>query len=212
MKYTPLQLIKRILVYSRPYWAHIIALFVLTLLATPIALLKPLGMKIIIDSAFGTETLPDFITVLLPQNFVYTFQPVILIAVSLIILIALIDNINGYIIWVLSTYTGEKLVLNFRVLLFNHIQRLSLAYHDTKGASDSLYRVQWDTMCVRSLLLGQLYDTHIIIHYIVCDGRRHVRDQWIFCPDCSQCNSTAILPDRPAIQKSKKRLVQSKRC
>lgn len=156
MKYTPSQLIKRILVYSRPYWAYIVALFILTLLATPIALLKPLGMKIIIDSAFGTEPLPDFITVLLPQNFVYTFEPVILIAVTLIISIALIDNINGYILWVLSTYTGEKLVLNFRVLLFNHIQRLSLAYHDTKGASDSLYRVQWDTMCVRSLLLEQL--------------------------------------------------------
>ena len=58
--------------------------------------------------------------------------------------------------WLLSTSTGEKIVLNFRTLLFNHIQRLSLAYHDTRGASDSIYRIQWDTMSIRSLLLVQV--------------------------------------------------------
>jgi ATP-binding cassette, subfamily B, bacterial len=156
MKYSMLQLIRRIFIHARPYWLSMIILFVLTLLATPIALIKPLGMKIIIDSAFGSEKLPGFITMFFPRDFDYTFQPVVIIAVGLIILIAIIENINGYILWLLSTYTGEKLVLNFRILLFNHVQRLSIAYHDKKGASDSLYRIQWDTMCIRSLLLGQI--------------------------------------------------------
>ncbi len=35
----------------------------------------------------------------------------------------------------LGTYTGEKLVRGFRAVLFRHAQRLSLAYHDTKGTS-----------------------------------------------------------------------------
>jgi ATP-binding cassette, subfamily B, bacterial len=156
MKYSTAQLIRRIFVHARPYWLHMVGLFILTLLATPIALLKPLGMKIVIDSGFGAVPLPGFIRTFFPGNYEFTFGSVIIVAVAFILLVALIDNLNGYFSWLLSTLTGEKLVLNFRTLLFNHIQRLSLAYHDTKGASDSLYRIQWDTMCIRSFLLGQV--------------------------------------------------------
>lgn len=150
------RLLRKIFVHAKPFWLHIVVLLLLTLLATPLALLKPMGMKIVIDSALGTQPLPQFITMFFPDDFRYSFQPVVIIAVSLVIVTALLDNINGYILWLLSTYTGEKLVLNFRMLLFNHIQRLSIAYHDRRGAPDSLYRIQWDTMCIRALLLSQL--------------------------------------------------------
>lgn len=156
MKYSAHQLLKKILVHARPYWLQIGVLFGLTLMATPISLLKPLAMKIVIDSAFGNQPLPSFLTVFVPNSFSNGFHPVVIVAVLLVLVVAIIENINGYVLWLLSTYTGEKLVLNFRVLLFNHIQRLSIAYHDKKGASDSLYRIQWDTMCIRALLLSQL--------------------------------------------------------
>ncbi|MEO5581354.1 MAG: ABC transporter ATP-binding protein [Saprospiraceae bacterium] len=156
MKYSALQLIKRILIHARAYWIHILGLFILTLLSTPLALLKPVGMKILIDSGFGSEPLPGFIRVFFPGPFSFTFTSVVIVSITLILVVAILDNLSGYISWIWSTFTGEKLVLNFRLLLFNHIQRLSLAYHDRKGASDSLYRIQWDTMCVRSFLLGQL--------------------------------------------------------
>jgi len=156
MKYSSFYLIKRIIFHTRPYWVYMIGLFLLNLLATPIALLKPYALKLIIDSGFGSKPLPGLIQGLFPANFNYDFYHILIIAASLSILVALLDNINGFISWVLGTFTGEKLVLNFRTLLFNHIQRLSLAYHDTKGASDSLYRIQWDTMSVRAFILGQL--------------------------------------------------------
>lgn len=149
-------LIKRILLHARRYWLHISVLFFLNLLATPIALLKPFALKLLIDSGFGSQPLPKAIRIFFPNNFTFSFQAVAIIASTLVIIIALLDNVNIFISWLLSTYTGEKLVLNFRTLLFNHVQRLSLRYHDTKGASDSLYRIQWDTMGIRSLLLAQL--------------------------------------------------------
>ena len=156
MKNSTFQLIKRIILQVRSFWPHIIGLFILSLLSTPIALLKPFALKLLIDSGFGSQPVPGFITIFFPANFEFDFNTVAVMAASIVIIIALIDNVIGFISWLWSTYTGEKLVLNFRTLLFNHIQRLSLAYHDTKGASDSLYRIQWDTMCIRSLLLGQL--------------------------------------------------------
>lgn len=156
MNYSAFQLIKRILIHSKPYWPHTIGLFLLSLLATPIALLKPYALKLMIDSGFGIVPIPDFIKFFFSENVEFNFTTVSIISAALVILVALLDNIYLFIAWVLGTYTGEKLVLNFRILLFNHIQRLSLAYHDKKGSSDSLYRIQWDTMCVRSFLLGQL--------------------------------------------------------
>jgi ATP-binding cassette subfamily B protein len=156
MKYSAFYLIKRILRISRPYWGYLFLIFFLNLLSTPIALLKPYALKLIIDSGFGSQELPSFVTTLFPNKYQFDFKAVLIISVSLAIIVALIDNIIGFFTWVMGTLTGEKLVLNLRTLLFNHIQRLSLAYHDTKGSSDSLYRIQWDSMSIRAFMLTQL--------------------------------------------------------
>lgn len=140
----------------RPYWLHLNVLFILNLFAAPIALLKPFALKILIDSGFGSHPIPQFITFFFPANFEFNFGIVVIISASLVIIVALIENIYGVAIWVLETFTGEKLVLRFRTLLFYHIQRLSLIYHDQKGTSDSLYRIQWDTMSIRSFLVHQI--------------------------------------------------------
>ena len=113
-------------------------------------------MKLIIDNALGSQPLPGFITTFFPNGFTFNFSIVLFVATAFTLLVALLENIKSYAYWLFSTFTGERLVLNFRVLLFNHIQRLSLAYHDRKGASDSLYRIQWDSMCIRSFLLDQI--------------------------------------------------------
>ncbi len=149
-------LIKRVLLEVRPYWPPIVFLFMLNLLAAPIALLKPFALKILIDSGFGSYPVPHFISMFFHSDFEFNFTNVVIISASLVIIIALIENIYGVASWVLETITGEKLVLSFRILLFNHIQRISLIYHDKKGTSDSLYRIQWDTMSIRSFLIDQV--------------------------------------------------------
>jgi ATP-binding cassette subfamily B protein len=135
---------------------HLGAIFLLSLLATPIALMKPVALKILIDSGFGSHPLPEYFINLFSSGFVFSFKNIAILSSCLFIAIALVENIYAVIIWILNIYTGEKLVLNFRTLVFNHVQKLSLAYHDQKGTSDSLYRIQYDTMSVRSLLIGNL--------------------------------------------------------
>lgn len=156
MNSSALHLIKRTILHARAYWHLLGFFFILSLFATPIALLKPYAVKLLIDSGFGSEPVPSFISWFFPEHFEFTFGSIALIAAAIVILVAFIENIYTYAHWVLETFVGERLVLNFRTLLFNHLQRLSLAYHDNKGSSDSLYRIQWDAMCIRSLLLGQM--------------------------------------------------------
>lgn len=153
---TTLQLLKRTFRQARPFWGHIAGIFGLTMLAAPVSLLKPFALKLLIDSGFGTEQVPGFIRFFFPPEYTFTFGTVVIIATVLVVLIALLENLLNVAEWVLEVYTGEKLVLNFRTTLFNHIQRLSIAYHDKRGSSDSLYRLQWDTMGIRSLLISNL--------------------------------------------------------
>ena len=46
--------------------------------------------------------------------------------------------------------------MGLRARLFRHAQRLSLAYHDRRGTTDSLYRIQYDTQSIRSIAVDGL--------------------------------------------------------
>ena len=94
MKLSTFHIFKRTVRYARPFWLHIILLFILNLLATPIALLKPIPLKLIIDNGFGSLPVPAFIRTFFPGNFDFTFQTIVLIAAGLVIVTALIENVN----------------------------------------------------------------------------------------------------------------------
>lgn len=141
---------------ARPYWGHMAGLFVLGLLSTPIALIKPVALKFLIDSGFGNQPVPSFVRFFFPSGFNFSFTAVALISAGMVVLIALVENTYNIIMGFLNTYTSEKLTLNFRTILFNHIQRLSLAYHDMMGSSDALYRMQYDVTKFKSFLMGNL--------------------------------------------------------
>src|SRR5262245_2081869 len=68
---------------------------------------------------------------------------------GLLVAIALVKQGADLVFAVLRTLAGEKLVLSFRADLFRHVQRLSLSYHDTQGASDSTYRIQYDAPAIQ---------------------------------------------------------------
>ncbi len=155
-------------------------MFLLMLLASPIALFKPYALKLLIDSGFGNQPLPPFIRFFFPDDFDFGFSSVIFIAAGLYVLIALIENTINMFEWIIETYAGEKLVLSFRTTLFNHIQRLSIAYHDQKGSSDALYRLQWDTVAIRTFLLTNLSPLISSIFTLVCMVAVMFTINWVF--------------------------------
>src|SRR3954451_8879282 len=63
-----LHLYRRLLHESRPYRARIVTLVGLSLLATPLALLLPLPLKIAVDSVVGDHPLPGFMAAMLPAS------------------------------------------------------------------------------------------------------------------------------------------------
>src|SRR5256884_2681904 len=59
-------LYRRLLRQARPYWLHLAVLFGIGLLASPIALLNPVPLKIVVDSVLGSRPLPAWLAPALP--------------------------------------------------------------------------------------------------------------------------------------------------
>jgi ATP-binding cassette subfamily B protein len=140
----------------RPYWGSIGLSFLASMLAAPFALLLPLPLKIAVDSVIGERPLPEFLVVVLPGKFVTSSGAILLVAIGLVVAIALLDQLRGFCNTMLASYAGEQLLLGFRARLFSHVQRLSFAYHDSKGTTDSIYRIQNDTYSFQWILLHAL--------------------------------------------------------
>jgi ATP-binding cassette subfamily B protein len=141
-----LRLFARLLGEARPFWGHLGSIFALSLLAVPIALLLPLPLQLVVDSVLGSKPFPDWLVTLLPHVATASARAMLVTSVALLVLVSVLQHLEGFASWLLQSYTGELLVLRSRARLFQHAQRLSLAYHDRVGTADSLYRIHDDSV------------------------------------------------------------------
>ena len=152
-KHTDVAILRRLLEQARPYWGHLAGIFTIDLLATPLALLTPLPLMLAVDSVIGSEPLPWFIALMTPDFVTDSKGAVLGLIALLVILFALLNQVQKLGGWLLQTYTGEKLALAFRARLLRHAQHLSLTYHDTRGTSDSIYRIQYDAPAIQWVVI-----------------------------------------------------------
>jgi ATP-binding cassette subfamily B protein len=138
---------------ARSYWPHLVAIFLLSLIAAPIALLLAFPLKIAVDNVIGGRPLPHVFEILTPAAIHGSKIGNLLLAVGLLLFLSLAMNLQSFASWLLQTYTGEKLVLDFRAQLFWHVQRMNLLFHDRRGASDVAYRIQHDAPAIQYVFL-----------------------------------------------------------
>jgi len=154
--YRDVVLYRRLLADARPYRRHLVGVFVVSLLAAPLALLSPVPLKIAVDSVIGSHELPGWLDAILP-GFATSSDVALLLAVAgLLVVIEALTQLQVVADEMLRTYTGERLQLDLRARLFGRLQRLSLAYHDTRGTADAGYRVQYDALSIRSVAVDGL--------------------------------------------------------
>ena len=144
---------RRLLQEMRSYRWHLMALFALSLLGTPLALLTPLPLAIAVDTVIGLRPLPTILAMLLPAAIKESERTVLAMAVGLVIVVALLNQLREFGASLLTAYTGERMLRDFRARLFRHVQRLSLSYHDDKGTADSIYRIQYDATALQNIIV-----------------------------------------------------------
>ena len=138
----------------RRYWVHLLGVLLISLLATPIFLLTPLPLGIAVDSVLRNHPLPAIIQDNLPSFFTSSDLWLLIVAVLLQVIVALFSQVQSMATNIMSIYAGEKMSLDLRARMFRHIQRLSLSFHDTRGTTDSAYRVQYDAPAIQTITIG----------------------------------------------------------
>jgi len=146
-------LYRRLLLQARPYWLHLAGAFALGLLASPLALLNPVPLKIVVDSVLGGHPLPAFLRPLLPEAAARSPAAILFFAIGLLVVVAVLGQLQGLATTLLRNYVGERLVLAFRRQLVEQSQRLSMSYHDSRGTADSLYRIHHDAPAIQSIMV-----------------------------------------------------------
>src|SRR5881398_3544394 len=147
-----LALYRRLLRQARPYWLHLAGLFGIGLLASPLALLDPVPLRIVFDSVLSSHPLPAYLGTVLPAAALGPANA-LLVAIGLLLGVAALTQLQVLANRFMQAYVGEGLVLGFRTRLVQHAQRLSLSYHDSKGSADSLYRIQQDAAVIDKIMV-----------------------------------------------------------
>jgi ABC-type multidrug transport system fused ATPase/permease subunit len=127
------------------------------LAASGVSLLHPWPIKYILDSVVDGQAPPDILLRLAGTVGRWTgiaSSPKFSLLLVLCLGILLIEALIG-VLKVFSTYllfsAGLRMVFKLRCLVFQHYQRLSLAFHNQASVGDSVYRITSDTGCVQQI-------------------------------------------------------------
>jgi ATP-binding cassette subfamily B protein len=151
-------LYRRVINQTKSQWAPLTAIFALELLSTPLSLLAPVGIKVAVDSVVGSQPVPKLVQLFLHSATLHSPKKLLMAAAILQVLVVLLIQLHGFCNYILKTKSGERMILDFRTVLFRHLQRLPLTYHDVRGAADSSFRVQDEAPAIKSITIdGALF-------------------------------------------------------
>lgn len=149
-----------------PHWLTLSLAFIAVIGESVTDLLEPWPLKIVFDQVFGSKPMPDWLAGIV--SFIGTDKFSILnFAVLSVLAIAIVGAVSSYFEKYLTTSVGQWVMHDLRRVLYSHIQRLSLSFHDHKRTGDLISRATTDIDAVQSLisnvLLGMLVNVLTLV-------------------------------------------------
>jgi ABC-type multidrug transport system fused ATPase/permease subunit len=154
--------ILRVLRYVRPLWPLAAASLGMTLLLALLGLLGPWPLKILFDSVLGSHPLPAPVEPLLRplrDDRLTLLVVVVLGGFALTVVTNSLKVLASHV----DTRLSQGMILDFRSDLFQHAQRLSMAYHDSRRSGGLIFAINFQAdnaaglvMTLQPLLLSAL--------------------------------------------------------
>jgi ATP-binding cassette, subfamily B, bacterial len=142
---------RQIFALLRPYRGlFLFALLQVGLIATA-ELLKPWPLKVIIDHVLGSKPLDWSVVAGWSRETLLLATCLSLVAIYLVL--GALTLVNNY----TTIRIGQSMVNDLRAALYNHLQRLSLAFHNRRETGDLLYRVTADTYSIQTLAMNGIF-------------------------------------------------------
>jgi ATP-binding cassette, subfamily B, bacterial len=147
-----LQSILRAANYIRPYKKFAILSIFLTVLGAGASLLAPWPLKVLIDNVLEGHPLPPLLANLvgpLAHDRVALLVAVAFAGFLVTLLINAISVIDNYV----NTSLEQRMVLDFRSELFDHVEHLPLAFYDKKKTGSLMYRLNNQASSIGSITM-----------------------------------------------------------
>ena len=141
-------MLRKLLPYLRPHRGRAGLVLAQVFAITGFELLKPWPLQVVIDNVLGGK--PSAVAVLrgMPAGHL-----LILACLGIVVV-----HLGSGGLTLLHNYTaigvGQKMVNDLRGVLYAHLQRLSLAFHDRQRVGDLLYRITADSFAVQTMIMN----------------------------------------------------------
>jgi ATP-binding cassette subfamily B protein len=143
--------------YAAPYRALFAAFVAVSIAEIFVGLLTPWAMKVLVDNVLGNLSPEEWLAAIF-RFFSLESKHSLLIAVCLAgLLIGLTSDLVSLIHTQLQVGIGQRMILDVQRDLFEHLQKLSLRYHQQAGTGDAIYRIDADAFCVDSIILTGIF-------------------------------------------------------
>ena len=144
-------LIPRLFPYLKPYKSLVVVSLLLSALAVVLGVLEPWPLAFMVDTVLGNHPVPDVVRHVIGSRDRTTL--LVIAALSGLVLVAsrnLMTVVHEYV----NTRLHQWVVLDFRSDLFQHAERLSVSYHDSKPTGQLMSQMNWLPDYAGGLLLG----------------------------------------------------------
>jgi subfamily B ATP-binding cassette protein MsbA len=125
---------RRVLSYARPYWRQLALILTGMLLSVVLSLPQPIVLKLLIDDVLLAKNLPKLHLLLAGLLGLYILQ-----------------NIVGLGQKYLTSVVGQRLLIDIRREIYDHLQRLSPKFYSNAQMGDLLSRTMYDASALQAI-------------------------------------------------------------
>jgi len=158
---------KRLSYLLRPHWPQLALAFVAVIGESVTDLLEPWPLKIVFDNVLGSKKLPDWLASIVHSVAGTNKISILSFVVVMVLVIAAVGAVSTYFEKYLTTSVAQWVTHDLRRTLYNHIQKLSLSFHDKKRTGDLISRITSDIDTIQDfisqVLLGFLVNVLTLI-------------------------------------------------
>jgi subfamily B ATP-binding cassette protein MsbA len=136
----------------RPYWTIGVVALLAMLVESAADLLEPWPLKIVLDYVIGSKRPPAWLASWTTDQ--HGRLELLNVAAVAVVAIAIVGAVSSYVEKYFSTTIGKRVGYDLRHALYHHVQRLSLAFYDTRQTGDLLVRLTADINAVEDFITG----------------------------------------------------------
>jgi subfamily B ATP-binding cassette protein MsbA len=152
----------------RPYWVSLVCAFFAVLGETLADVLEPWPIKIVVDNLLQSKKLTGLVAAFVLRFFGENRLAILDFALAAVLLIAVVGAISSYAEKYLTTSVSQWVAHDLRKMLYQRIQRLSLAEHGEARMGDLVTRVTSDIDAIQDFINSALLG--IIVNLLTLVG------------------------------------------